>query len=267
MASRTAIKSPEPAQFWLRKNWILSKVVRWTAGNIIITEGKYKNPKSKEGTPPSTFILIFSKMQDDGYDPALTLSQDTRLPQGLAIGAQHWEDFKRAFGRYLMFKDSRCKDEIDQFFSFTSADYKTDKLWYDIDRADRSNSPMCDDEKLEYSQKKANKIAEALADFPAFGAVDERMSESGSVRSVKTNHQDAKAGQSANDSDAATEIVSETEGSDADDFDAIEAAVRAQVLQVMMDKKSKNKKIKTTDGAKKRTYTDVLMASKKVSLK
>ena len=243
------------SQFWLRSNWIISKVVRWSAGPIIITEGKYKNPNStKKGAPPTSFILIFTKLDDEQYDPAKPLDNDTRLPHGLAIPAQHWEDIKRAFGRYVMFKDSRCKDEIDQFFMFTAGDYKTDKMWYDCDRADRSNSPHCDNDKLDYSQKKANFIAEALRDFPAYGAVDERMSESGSLKGEKKKKKKKPAPEP--DSDAATEILSES-----DTDEAIEAAVRAQVLKIREKKAAKKAEAK----GQKRSYTDVLMASKKVS--
>ena len=242
----------QQSDFWLRKNWQLSNKIKWSAGNVVITEGKYKVASAPaRHARTAAFIMIFSRLDEDGADPTKSVDENTRLPNGHAIPSEKWPDLKRAFARFMMIKESKSKEEVDLMFDLSALDYKSDKIFFDYDRGERCNTPPCDDGRLQHSQKRAALIAEAIKDLAPYGMVDDRMSDAGSQKEAK-KQKEPEPGPSAELSDAATAIITDSEDDDDEELDKLLKAKLASMAR-------KNKKAK-------RSFTDVVLQGKKVSV-
>lgn len=165
----------DPSEFWKRKHWYISNAIKFRSGPILVTEGQYTSPQThtSNGKPskPSTWILIFTKLDDTNQPLSASqrIDNDTRLPTGIAISGEKWRDFKRAFGRYFMHKESRCQQEVNQFLMLSPTDYQDDKLFEDCDGAFVLKSPLRDPGLLERSKQRAGLIEKALSELPAYG--------------------------------------------------------------------------------------------------
>ena len=166
----------DSSEFWYRKHWYLSNTIKFRSGSILVTEGQYHNPQAPTHSngkqpKPSSWILIFTKLDDPNQplSSSQRITGETRLPTGLAISADRWKDFKRAFGRYFMHKESRCQKEVNQYLMLNPSDYQEDRLFEDCDGAYVIKSPIRDSGLLEHSKQRANLIEKAIAQLPAYG--------------------------------------------------------------------------------------------------
>ena len=97
------------------------------------------------------------------------ITSDTKLPAGHAVSVEKWKDFKRAFARYFMYKESRCQNEINQFFMLSRSDFQEDKLFEDCDGKQVMQQPIRDPGLLNHSKRRAILIEDALKHLPAYG--------------------------------------------------------------------------------------------------
>lgn len=161
--------------FWLRKHWYLSSAIKLKSGGMMITEGTFQthDPTSHfKPVPPknSNFILIFSKL--DQYPPANQSSgQEARLPNGLAIKIDQWNDFKKAFARYFMMKESKSQHEINLMFGLTETSFANDKVITDITQWNK-DSLQRDSGLVLHSKNRASAMARAIKSIPPYGMVD-----------------------------------------------------------------------------------------------
>lgn len=182
----------DSSNFWARKNWFLSSTVNYVCGNVMVTEGTYKPPQPQaNGLPskPSGWILIFGKIGEERpteseAEMMKKLTEDTRLPSGLAISVNKWSDFVRAFARYYMHKESKSQAEVSLFFGFDGKDFAKDYKFEDVHGKQVEVNPQRNHDLVRRSMQRAAMIEKVLAKLPKPGLDDQSDDKYGKIEDI-----------------------------------------------------------------------------------
>lgn len=157
-----------PAEFWLKKNWWLSDSIKQRAGNFLITSAYYAGGGGQFAAK-LPFILILHKLDQQTQNHPLRA--DDRLPPGIAIKPNQFDDFKRAFLRFMMMHESKSQEEINLMYGQRASDFKNDLEIQGITQWSKQGLQRIPG-LVAYSQLKALEIVNAFKQIPLQKGID-----------------------------------------------------------------------------------------------
>lgn len=107
-----------------------------------------------------SYLLIFDKMKEILDQDRSTVTDETKLPHGLAFPYSNWKSFVLAFARIYSLVESKSPDETLQFFGIKDDEW--DGTGTFSDNGNLHTDILADPDLLEISWQKANTISKAL---------------------------------------------------------------------------------------------------------